>query len=317
MSSNLGLPFSEGEAASNARRNAVSVISAPGSTLAAIPSTQQIGLMKSLDTSGGLNLNEVYLKSADGLSILNVRRKHLHNLDVDEAGGLLHNAVVYNPRLFIYGIEGSNTLQRLYITKTGAASVIETVDSNGKYHQLNSTWNAGTSTGEYVNIAVVGGLTPVGFTEKMLGLITMYCDANVNQVARVGWGMEESENTIDTTRKVGMEMCNSTGTVWQGVTSNGVTRTVTATSMPVSPSLAFRTYRFFYDPLLAQVKISNTDGFLKVITSTIPSGGQIDSNRVFRAGIQTTNSTVKNMYVGHIYLVAKNVSSVWFDTPDQ
>ena len=312
---NSGLPFSEGEAISAARQNAVSFISGTGTQIAAIPSTQQIGAFHALDTSSGFSLDECYIRSADGLNMLNLRRKHLHNASTDPAGGLLHDIFVFNPRVLQYGWDGIINIEDLYITKTGQAAVNPITDNiNGSYLQLNSTF--ANNVGEYVNIAVATGNAPLGFSEKVVGMVDMICDFSANQVVRCGFGMEEVQNTVDTTRKLGIEACDSTGTAWQGVTCNGTTRTVTATGMPVAPNTSMHGYKIYFDPISASCKFTNSDGIVKLVTSTIPSGGQIDPNRVWRQGIQTTNSTSKNMYVSHIQFVAKNVSSIWFDQPD-
>jgi hypothetical protein len=314
-SSNLGLPTSEGEAMSAARRNAMMVMSGKGTEISAIPTTQQIPFFRCIESSGGLLVDENYFKSADGLSIKNFRRKHLHNLETDTAGGLLLNSLVYNPRNWTFGDKGFNTINDFIHTNSGAATFTEGSSSTlGRYFQLTSTWSG--SVGEYRNASVMSGGTILGFSEKILGIIKMYMDYQINQVARIGFGMEEVQNTVDVTRKAGMEMCGSTGINWQGVSSNGVTRTVTATSMGASTYPNPKTYRIYFNPTNASIKISNNDGVLKIITSTIPSGGGVDPNRIFRIGLQTTNSTPKIMTVSRVQFIGKNDDSTWFDGPE-
>jgi hypothetical protein len=311
---NIGGLYSDGEAVSAARQNATSIMSGTGTAIAAVPSTQQVGAFHAYDTSSGFTLDELYIRSADGLTFLNVRRKHLHNAALDTSGGTLNDIFVYNPRVIQYGWDGFNSRGDFYTTKTGQAAVNQIVDNiNGFYYQLNSTYSG--TAGEYVNFAMPTGNSPLGFTEKIVGMVTMICDFSANQVVRVGFGMEEVQNTTDTTRKLGLEGCDSTGTAWQAVTCNGTTRTVTASGMPIAPNTSMHGYKIYFDPVSASCKFTNSDGLIKLVTSTIPSGGQIDPNRVWRQGIQTTNSTVKNMYVSHIQFVGKNVSSIWFDDP--
>jgi len=310
----LGNLYSDGEGISSARQNATSVLAQNGSVLVAIPVATQTGLMHALDTSGGLNLDEVYFRSADGLSIKNVRRKHLHNAATDEAGGELNDIFIYNPDIIVFGWNQGLNYKDLFLYTTGGSSLTDVVDSTGHFLRLNSTWSG--SVGEDAEIAVPQGASTLGFVEKILGIVNMYCDFGSGQVARMGFGMEFANNTIDTTRKFGFEMCDATGNTWQAVTCNGVTRTVTASGIVVNPVQSAKGYRFYFNPTNATIKFSNSDGTVKPVTTTIPSGGFIDPNRTWRMGIQTTNSTEKHMYVYGLKYIGLNVSPLWFNIPE-
>lgn len=313
---NLGLPFQEGDQASNARRNATIVMSGKGSEIAAVPAAQQIPLFRCLLTESGLIMDEIYFRTADNLGVRNIRRKHTHSADTDEEGGLYHNILVNNPRVIVFGQEPFNNLIDFNIKKIGDATVDYTPDPfYGRTIALTSTWDAVGLVGNYVNASVAG--QQIGFVEKMLAMIELYLDYNANQVARVGFGMEEANAGIDITRKVGMEMCGGTGTNWQAVTADGITRSTSATSMNAAPiPNGFRTYRMFFNPNNVSYKLTSTDGITKLMTSTIPSGGQIDHPRLFRMGLHTTNSTPKHMWLLRLWFIAKNVDPTWFDTPE-
>lgn len=310
--SELGYPYLEGDSASNAKRNATAVISAPGTILAAIPSTQEIPIARSLDTSGGLKQDEGYIRSADGLTWLNMRRKHTHSEDTDEEGGLLHNMFIYNPRLILFGQRGFNTLDEFVVTKASTAAMTEQVnDSNGRYHQLQTV----ATSSNYINASVAG--QPLSLGEKMLAIFKMQCEFDVNCVQRIGFGMEEANAGVDNTPKMGMEMCTGTGTNWQGVTADGIARTVTPTIMPVKPSPAqMRAYRIFYNPFSGEVKLANSDGQGKLITSNVPSGGIIETKRMWREGIMTTTAQIKNLWLQRVAFAAKNGDVTWFAAPE-
>jgi hypothetical protein len=315
-SSNLGLGYAEGDQVANARLNATMVMSAKGSEIASVPFTQQTPLFRCLESTSGFIANELYMRTADNLGVTNVRRKHTHSADTDEEGGLLHNMFIYNPRIVQFGLTPFNNLYDFNQTKVNTASFDYVPDEfYGRTLLLTSTWDTAGSIGNYVNASVAG--QQIGFTEKMLAMATLYMDFNANQVARVGFGMELANNTVDVTRKVGMEMCGGTGTNWQAVSANGVTRTVSATSMNSAPvPNAFMTYRFFFNPNTVSYKLTNTDGLTKVMTSTIPSGGSIDYPRLFRFGLDTTNSTTKHMWLLRLYFIAKNTDPSWFNGPE-
>lgn len=316
MSVNLGLPFQEGEPASQSRRNATMVMSGKGSEIAVVPASQQIPLYRCLSSESGLIGDEIYFRTADNLSLKNIRRKHTHSADTDETGGLFHNIMINNPRVVIFGQAPFNNVYDFNVIKSADASFVYVDDATyGRTLLLTSTWNLVGPTGNYVNASVAG--QQIGFTEKMLAMLTIYMDYNANQVARAGFGMENAHNTIDITRKVGMEMCGGTGTNWQSVSADGVTRSTSATSMNAAPvPNNFKTYRMYFNPNNVSYKLTNTDGITKIMTSTIPSGGAIDYPRLFRLGLNTTNSTEKHLWLLRLYFVAKNVDPTWFDSPE-
>ena len=231
------------------------------------------------------------------------------------AGGLMLNNFIYNPRIISFGLECFNTVNQYIFTLVGNATYNEFFNTSvGRFSVFFSPWNG--VSGDYINGTVMLGGQTLGFAQMLIGFARIVMDFQTNQIARIGFGMEEVQNTVDSTRKMGMEMCPSTGINWQGVTANGISRTVTATSMAASTYPTYKNYRLFFNPTNASIKISNNDGTLKLITSTIPSGGQIDAVRTWRMGIQTTNSQVKNLYVGNIKFIGHNNATEFFDGPE-
>jgi hypothetical protein len=311
---NLGLPYTEGQQASNSRRNATMVMSGKGSEIAAIPTTQQIPLFRCLETSGGLIADELYFRSASNQTFINVRRKHTHASNSDADGGIQLDQFIFNPKDIHFGLPGYNTPNDWVFTSLGTATYTEGFNTtNGRFYMLKSTY-VGT-TGNYFNVSAMSGGTGIGFSEKVYGIVKMVMDYQINQIARMGFGMEEVQAGTDPSRKAGLEMCGSTGVNWQGVSANGVTRTVSSTSMPSSSWPNYKTYQIYFNPTNSTIKILNSDGTLKVITSTVPSGGQIDPTRNWRMGIQTTNTQEKVMYVNRVKFDAKNNDPIWPDGP--
>jgi len=311
--STLGVPFQEGEPVSNARRNATSVISADGAVITSLPTDQEFSFFRCKQTSGGLKQDENYSRSADGLTLLNFRRKHLHNEDTDEAGGTMLSMFINNPKMILFGQRGFNTLDEYVITLSGTATLSEQVnDAVGRYHRLQSTWSG--TTGYYINASVAG--IQLSLAQQMLAIWKMQLDYDANQVCRVGFGMEESNAGVDNTPKVGIEGCNATGVNWQGVVADGLSRTVTPTPVPMKPTPAqFRDYRLFINPISGEVKFASSDGNGKIISSNAP-GGIIEPKRRWRQGINTTNSTVKNLYMACVWFAALNGDALWFAQPE-
>jgi len=313
--STLGVPFLEGEPVSNARRNATSVISMNGDQIASLPSDQEFAFFRCKQTSGGLKQDEFYGRSADNLTLLNFRRKHAHNEDTDEAGGTMLNMFINNPKMILFGQRGFNTLDEFVVTLSGTATISEQVnDAVGRYHRLQSTWNAGGSTGYYINARSAG--IQISLAQQMLAIFKMQLDFDANQVCRVGFGMEEANAGVDNTPKAGIEMCNATGTAWQVITADGLARTVTPSPVQVKPTPAqFRDYRIFVNPISGEVKFASSDGNGKIATSNFPSG-IIEPKRRWSEGINTTNSTTKNLYLANVFFAALNGDTLWFSQPE-
>jgi hypothetical protein len=311
---NLGLPFSEGQTTSPARRNATMVMSGKGSEIAAIPTTQQIPVFRCIETSGGLTSDELYFRSANNQSFINVRRKHTHASNSDADGGIQLDQFINNLNDIHFGQQGHNGSTDWSLTSSGTAAYGEFFNTtNGRFFTLKSTFVG--STGNYINLAAMGGGSGIGFSEKVIGIIKMVMDYQINQIARMGFGMEEVQAGTDPTRKAGLEMCGSTGINWQGVSGNGVTRTVSATSMNSSTYPNYKTYTIYFNPINASIKIVNNDGTVKTITSTVPSGGIVDPTRNWRMGIQTTNSQEKIMYINRVMFHAKTNDPAWPSGP--
>lgn len=312
MSVNLGLPYAEGEQSSNARRNATAVISADGDVIASYPPSMKIPFFRCLNDSGGLKKDENYFRSADELSLINFRRKHTHAESTDESGGTYHDILINNLRILKFGWDKPfNKLDDWVVTKSASSALNPLTNSTAGYYQELAVNGA---TDAYINCRVYSN-HPAGFSEMMLAIAKIQMEYNANLVARIGFGMEEVNASIDTVRKVGIEGCNGTGTLWQAVTGSGDARTATPTTMDMAPSQAFRAMRIFFNPYTAEVKISNSDGGYKLVTSTVPSGGQIDPQRVWLHGLKTTNTTAKKLWTAHIAFLAKNIDTAWFTVP--
>lgn len=316
MSVNLSTPFQEGDPVSAAKRNATAVISDRGSNLTAIPVNTLIPVVRCIETSGGLKINELYFRSADLLSWINVRRQHLHNANSDESGGLHHEVLVANPKIVSFGNEPFNHVDDFLSAVQGTATITNLADElYGRTIYLYSTWDSELLQGNAANLSAAG--LPISFTEKIAGYASLWMAFNANQVARVGFGMENAQNTVDITSKLGMEMCSSTGINWQMVTANGLARTVSASSINAAPvPNNLKTYRFFFNPYTAEFKLSSSDGITKVMTSTIPSGGMIENKRLFRIGLNTTNATAKQMWVMKVKFNAITAEPTYYNNPE-
>ncbi len=308
MSTNLGLLWSEGESASESRFNAKSIFSGTGSEITALPSTKQVPIARCIETGDGYDADELYFQSSDGLSYLNVRRKHLHNADTDIAGGTLQDILIANPKVVYINqrdISANDFRNYKHANATAISNVAAPNDSNY------ITVTTGSASGEYNNI-FKGGIQ-MGFAKSLYISWKMQISHNANMVFRSGTGMEWVQDSTANSNKVGIEGCSGTGVYMQVVTGNSLGRTATATTtdMAASPS-QLRGYKVYWNPITADVNYADSDGNLKNVTSTLPSSGAVVGSSLFRLGINTSNTTAKTVNLASMLLIGEHQDAVAF-----
>lgn len=306
MSSNLGLLYSEGESLSESRLNAKSVFSGTGSEITALPSTKQVPIARCIETGDGFEADELYFQSSDGLSYLNVRRKHTHNADTDIAGGSLNDILIANPKQIYINLPDPRASQFIPYKHASAPAIADSAVGSASQYVIMQT---GTTSGHYSGM-YKGGVQ-LGFAKAVLLRLKMQISHNTGMVFRAGSGIENVQDSTSNTNKIGIEGCAGTGTVIQVVTGNALGRTATATTSDMVPSPAqLRGYKVLWDPITADVKYWDSDANVKTVTATLPSSGAIVSSSLFRIGINTTNTTAKTLYLGGMLLIGEDQDSV-------
>lgn len=307
MSSNLGLLYSEGESLSESRANAKSVFSGTGAEITALPSTKQIPVARCIETGDGFEADELYYQSSDGLSYLNVRRRHLHDTDTDVAGGALNNILIANPKQ-IY-MNNPAPLATDFIPYKHASAPAITNSAVGSASQY-VTLTTGSVSGEYSGM-YKGGVQ-LGFAKAVYLQLKMQLSHQNNMVFRAGAGIENVQDTTGNSNKIGIEGCAGTGTVIQVVTGNSLGRTATPTDSQMTPvaGAQLRGYKVYWNPITADVYYIDSDGNVKNVTATLPSSGPVVSSSLFRIGINTTSTVAKSLYLGGMLLIGENQDSV-------
>ena len=304
--SNLGLLWSEGENTSESRLNAKSIFSGSGSEITALPSTKQIPVARCTETGDGFEANELYFQSSDGLSYLNVRRKHLHNADTDVAGGTLNDMLIANPKQINIGIPDPRA-NRFLNYKHASAPAVADLAQPSDVHYI--TVQTGTTSGHYNNI-YLGGIQ-MGFAKAIYLSLKMQISHNANLVFRTGTGMEWVQDSTANSNKIGLEGCSGTGVYLQVVTGNALGRTATATTTDMAPvSAGRRGYKVYWNPITADVNYADSDGNIKNVTATLPSSGAVVGSSLFRLGINTSNTTAKSVLLGGMLLIGEHQDSV-------
>lgn len=305
MSASIGGLFSVGEEASQARRNGTMVFSGSGDEIVALSSDMVVPIVRCLADGGGKKVNELYFQSADNLSYLNVRRKHYHNSDADEDGGLISKSLLKNPRL-IYINDKGLMVNNFIVSKSSLASITDL--PLGTIQGIKFLTSA--TSNEYANAVYPGG-AQFGWSKDAILITKGKIDNNANMTVRQGIGMESVESGPDNDRKMGIEGCAGS-TFWQLVTATGLARLATPTTTNMQQALPIG-QRIVFDSQAPSVVYTDSNGATVTQPSTLPAPGVSNSSRLFRAGIKTTNTTQKEMHLYMLFVVGEDTDTVLFD----
>lgn len=307
---NLGLLYAAGETPSEARANAKSVFTGLGTDISALPASKQVPIVISHDDSGGFNLDEAYFQSADRLSYINFRRKHLHSQDTDISGGTLRAIHSANPRNILLNWKTPSVTQFQVNKHASAAAPSNVAPGVSTTHYV--IIESGTTSGQYSNL-YTGGIR-LGFGKDVLCMMKMQVSHDSSLAIRGGIGMEYANSSTDNEAKLGMEGCDADGTNYRLVTADGTSRTKTITSIPIIHSPAgMRGYRLQMNVAAAEATLENSDGTSVTTDDTLPGTGPITSNKLFRLGINTATTAKREIYLASLFISAEDQDTLWFD----
>jgi hypothetical protein len=137
----------------------------------------------------------------------------------------------------------------------------------------------------------------------------MYPSATTSNIARAGVDMENLGAANDNNKKMGIEGCASTGTNWRIVSADGSSRTQIDASVALVQAQA-DSYAIENSPGVA-AKFSYNGGTYVDKTNTLPGSGAVTKSNVLMAGVQTSNTTAKTLYVWGVYFTGFAHSTGW------
>jgi hypothetical protein len=182
-----------------------------------------------------------------------------------------------------------------------------TVTDNPGTNQMRVNCNTGT-TASAVAQADVGSIKlDFGSKIKFQAKIEQQTVTTGLQ-ARMGVNIESAGlAAAPTTKSLGFEFCDSTGTTYQLESCDGTTRTVTNTGQAFN---GVHGIKFQYTPATNIVgQVDATTATTK--TTNLPNSGAADSDKSARFGITTTNTTAKNLYVYGFVVVGVDNDPGW------
>lgn len=304
--SSAGLLLDPNEPISPWRIDAKSVFWGTGAQILAIPSVSEIRIAVCTFTGSGFIVNTAYLRSADKTQWIPIFAKHLHDADTDAAGGK-YAAIMRANQGKVKKFNRWMSTQFRGNDKSASSPAPAAVNLNNTFYTDLST---STTDETYNNVFDSDGLKadltkPISFSVK-----AQFSHA-AEVVGRVGTNIPSVQSAMSLDNHMWWEFCDAHGTKVMAGSGTTLGNTVQATAADVVPSPnRARGFRWDYTPV-NQVFFSDSDGGTTTITSNVPSSGQIPSDRLFVAGIQTKNaSQVKSMFVWNVEITME-VSDTW------
>ena len=307
MSSTAGLLWGANDPPSPFRLDAKGVFWGTGLQILAIPSTSEVKVAVCTATGSGFIENTIYVRSADKTQWLPVFGKHLHDLDTDAAGGKL-SAIYRANQGKVKKFERFRADQWRGVDKSASSPAPTAVNLNNTFYTDLST---STTDETYINVFDSDGLK-ADLTKPISASWKAQFSHNAQVVGRAGVNIENVQTSVVFGNKFWTEFCDAHGTKIMVACSNplGITIQPSTTDVVVSPTNAARGFRMDYTPI-NQVYYIDSQGGTVTLTTNVPSSGQVPSDRLFAAGIQTKNpSQVKSMFLWNVE-VTYEVSDTW------
>lgn len=311
MSANLGLEWGE-EQPSSSRMNAKSLFYGTGDDIATITISSPIALVFCTEDGSGFLANNMYHRHFDDVTGEwsgwdNVFRNHTHSDDITEGGDY-------------YDIQISNAASRLEINRPFLTPEMFYADNSSggslEFQPANDSQYIRLRTGTTSNAwsQVQTGGIKASVSSSMEWHVKFEIDGESEILWRMGVGMERVEEASESTlQKFGIEGCDGDGVSIQLVSCNGGgggadrVKTNTTVGMDQGAAIGVKvsyipSTSVIYEDTLSTVK-SSPGGF--------PSSGAIDSDKLLRYGIKTTNTTENLMYIWADALYGKVNDPSW------
>lgn len=275
-----------------------------GAQIAALSPTYPGEEVFCTSTGSGFTIDTTYTRnSANNAWITSSVGKHKHDADVDSAGGLYSDILLGNfGKYMLYHNPNPSIGEFHQDTASGG-----TLSNDFTLGRIN--FSTGTTSGAYAQLGKHG--VPVSFASASKFKFMGYCTVNTQVSVRMGVAMETVYATTTTTRKYGIEGCDSAGTArnYEVICANGSVRSNVTSSQDMARS-SDDVYHLEFTPGV-NVKFY-VDGIINTTNSSnIPNSGASSGVLNVGMGVRTNNTSSKNLFMRGISFVGLPGDSTW------
>jgi hypothetical protein len=289
-----GGPWSPTTPASVSRKNLTSVISGPGSDLAALDKSQH-SLYRCTQTSGGLIINHLYLVSADFQSIIDVSGIISHNHSSSTDGGEFADLFSANPKYldtmgkYIYNLSPSDYSQTL---GAGATLVLD-IDGTTAEASLKVSLPATINTEG--NFRVRGLL--IDFSKRITFQFKIRIETITSFACHNGVNPDDVTTVDSNTQKINAEVCTVTNNNWFLRTATGSAKSSSDSGIPISVNRTGIRLEHYptASPPRAEMQIDANTVFQK--SSDIPITGSAGPTNLFKHSFKNSIAGIRNFFV--------------------
>jgi hypothetical protein len=296
---------------SAARLNQKTVTIDTGLNLAALPATYPGMLVFATDnSSGSFSSGYMYQRNASNSGWVQMfpMTPHDHSTNQAVTGGLLSDAFIANTGQMVCVNLQSPRVANFNILNCVSSG---TVTDNPAANQWRININSG-ATAAGVGQADVGGIrmdfgNKIKFQAKVDEQPAPTAPQNIQ--GRIGVNIEPAGLAASqTTKMLGFEFCDTSGTPYMLVSGDGVARTALTTGQPYN---GLHAIKFLYTP--GQNTVGTVDQTVATTKSTNrPDSGACDADKLMRFGITTTVITAsKQLYLWGAMLVGTDNDVGW------
>ena len=257
-------------------------------TAAAIEAIAAVNLfdgMMAVPTTDGSTLKKyrAYVWNAIG-SKWEDQANPVHTHADDSTGGSYSNIRIGAAKTF-WGITENDLI---YQTSSGSPTYADTISGSDAYRSI-STGTTSSNAGS----RVAGGLRYDMAFSLYAQFRALMSTVTTSYTTRAGFNMEFAHITSNASRKLGIEACDScNGTNMRIVSADGSIRSASNTTDLASDTAV---YKLLFNPNIPNLTYTRNNGTAVVKTSNMPTTGSPDRSNVFVVGIQTTNTTSKEL----------------------
>jgi hypothetical protein len=290
---------------SAARLNQKTVTIDTGTNLSALATTYPGQLIYSTDTSGAFTANTMYQRNAanNAWTAQLPMTTHDHSTNLATTGGLLSDILSSNTgQVLYYNFPSPRTAN--FFTQTTGGTITDDISIAGWWRVKLDTAIVASNYAQ----ADIGGIA-LDFGSKIKFQTKVEVQAAFTSLqCRMGVNVDKSNaNASQTTKSLGFEFCDSSGSTYQLASGDGTARTTVNTTQSFAGPHALK---FQYTPSTSVVgTVDQTVATTKL--SNLPNSGAALPQQGVRFGIMTTNTVSKQLYIYGVIVVGTD-NDIWY-----
>jgi hypothetical protein len=303
----IGGPWTSASQGSPSKLNKTTVISGPGTDLAALPKLEHV-IIKCTVTGGGLTADHVYQASTDGTSWIDMSNMVAHAHSDIASGGNLADIMSANSLFMDTMADFAFDTKKADYTETVTGTAAITDDIDGTTFEPSVKFSTGATSGSAATIRK-GGMK-LDFSKRSFFQTKLRIGTAADLVYHGGTNVDLVTDTDSNTVKYGAEVCTVTNNNWQIRSASGADKSLTDTGIAMTTNRV--AIRLEHRPTETTPRVDMYVDAAAVVqkTSHIPISGTSDFLKLFRHSFKNNTAADKTLFI-YGSRIAYYVSDNW------